>query len=286
MSEVNSKVSARAQLLRSGVSTIVLGAAIGMLAPSVALAQDQTPVEEEASAAASVPVSAQTDPNAPDVQGPEDEDAIIVTGQRRALQTSQGIKRNADTVVDSITATDIGAFPDKSVAEALQRVPGITVNRFAASSDTAHFSAEPSGVIIRGLPQVRSEFNGRDTFSANSGRGLSWTDITPELLAGVDVYKNQTADLIEGGIAGSVNLRTRVPFDATGQLIQVGVRANYGDLSKKWTPDINAFYSNRFMTGMGEFGVMANVAYSKVRTRSQGIQFGRAVPIDNGFGAS
>ena len=139
---------------------------------------------------------------------------------RAALRTSQQIKSNADTVVDSITATDIGAFPDKSVAEALQRVPGITVNRFAATSDTAHFSAEPSGVIIRGLPQVRSEFDGRDTFSANSSRGLSWTDITPELLAGVDVYKNQTADMIEGGIAGTVDLRTRVPFDAKGQLIQ------------------------------------------------------------------
>ena len=81
-----------------------------------------------------------------------------------ALQSAQEIKRSADTVVDSITATDIGAFPDKSVAEALQRVPGVTVNRFAATGDTAHFSAEPSGVIVRGLPQVRSEFNGRDSF--------------------------------------------------------------------------------------------------------------------------
>ncbi len=166
-----------------------------------------------------------------------------------ALRTSQQIKRNADTVVDSITATDIGAFPDKSVAEALQRVPGITVNRFAATSDTAHFSAEPSGVIIRGLPQVRSEFNGRDTFSANSSRGLSWTDITPELLAGVDVYKNQTADMIEGGIAGSVNLRTRVPFDAPGQLIQFGGEGQLRRPDKKWTPDINGFYSNRWQTG-------------------------------------
>ncbi|HZB69752.1 MAG TPA: TonB-dependent receptor [Sphingomicrobium sp.] len=251
-----------------------------MLHPGAALAQETTDPAEETK-----PVSVQTDVNAAATQDPNDPNTIIVTGQRRALQTSAQRKRDADTVMDSITATDIGAFPDKSVAEALQRVPGITVNRFAATSDTAHFSAEPSGVIIRGLPQVRSEFNGRDTFSANSGRGLSWTDITPELLAGVDVYKNQTADLIEGGIAGSVNLRTRVPFDATGQLIQVGVRANYGDLSKKWTPDINGFYSNRFITGMGEFGVMANLAFSKVRTRSQGIQYGRAIIIDEGFGA-
>ena len=81
---------------------------------------------------------------------PED-DAIIVTGTRRALKTSQNIKRNADTVVDSITATDIGAFPDKSIAESLQRVPGVTVNRFSASDDTSHISGDPSGVLVRGL---------------------------------------------------------------------------------------------------------------------------------------
>ena len=121
---------------------------------------------------------------------------ILVTGIRKALQTSQEIKKESDTVVDSITATDIGAFPDKSVAEALQRMTGITVTRFAASGDTTHFSAEPSGVVIRGLPQVRSEFNGRDSFNANSSRGLSFSDVSPELMSGVDTYKNATADMI------------------------------------------------------------------------------------------
>ncbi|QNN65149.1 TonB-dependent receptor plug domain-containing protein [Sphingomonas rhizophila] len=256
------------------------------LLPGHAFAQ-----QTDDSASATTSVSAQTDPDAgnnpetsPANAATDDPTTVIVTGQRRALATSRNIKRNADTVVDSITATDIGAFPDKSVAEALQRVPGITVNRFAATSDTAHFSAEPSGVIVRGLPQVRSEFNGRDSFSANSSRGLSWGDITPELMAGVDTYKNQTAEMIEGGIAGSINLRTRVPFDATGQLFQVGANMNYNDLSKKWTPDANVFYSNRWQTGIGEIGLMGNAAYSRVVTASQGIQYGRAAIIDNGFG--
>jgi iron complex outermembrane receptor protein len=283
-------LSARtARALRASASTLVLG--LVSLQPTSAYAQDQAQTAAVAQDQTDPPeesVSAQTDPEAGTNPGTEgsvtsEGGAIIVTGQRGALRTSQQIKRNADTVVDSITANDIGAFPDKSVAEALQRVPGITVNRFAATSDTAHFSAEPSGVIIRGLPQVRSEFNGRDVFSANSSRGLSWTDITPELLAGVDTYKNQTAELIEGGIAGSINLRTRLPFDATGQLIQVGARANYGDLSKEWTPDINGFYSNRWMTGIGEIGVMANLAFSRVKTRSQGIQYGRGIIIDNAY---
>src|SRR3982751_2124442 len=268
--------------LKCGASTIVLG--IAMLQPSMALAQT-TPAQappQTGQDPASEPISVSTDPNAKTIVGPGEKSTIVITGTRRALRTSSQIKRNADTVVDVITATDIGAFPDKSVAEALQRVPGVNVNRFAATSDTAHFSAEPSGVIIRGLPQVRSEFNGRDTFSANSSRGLSWTDITPELLAGIDVYKNQTADLIEGGIAGSVNLRTRLPFDASGQLIQIGARANYGDLDKKWTPDLNGFYSNRWQTCAGEFGLMGDLAYSHVKTRSQGIQYGRTAIIEHG----
>src|SRR5205085_4272624 len=265
MVRVDHAVSAKARLLQGGASAIVMGMFLAA-APAAAYAQDQAAAAPDATP----PLSAQTGAaastaTAADADAPDDADTIIVTGQRRALQTSQGIKRNADTVVDSITATDIGAFPDKSVAEALQRIPGITVDRIAAHGDVSHFSAEPSGVIIRGLPQVRSEFNGRDIFNANSSRGLSWQDVTPELLAGVDAYKNQTADMIEGGIAGSINLRTRLPFDANGQLIQVGGHMNYNSLAKKWTPDANAFYSNRWQTGIGEFGIMGDIAYSDLK---------------------
>ena len=274
----------RSLALRSGASTLVLAAA---LLPSTAYAQ----VTDQAEQNGSKPISATTSTEAQNspLSAPE-KNAIIITGQRRALQSARQRKKNADTVMDSIDATDIGAFPDKSVAEALQRVPGISVNRFSMQTgpaDTAHFAAEPAGVLIRGLPQVRNELNGRDVFSATSGgdtaeRGLSWSDVPAELLAGVDVYKEQTADLIEGGIAGTVSLRTRVPFDATGQLIQVGVKANYGDISKKWSPDANIFYSNRWQTGLGEFGIMGHVAYSRLKTASQDIQYLRAFIFEQG----
>ncbi|PXA87489.1 TonB-dependent receptor [Caulobacter sp. D4A] len=202
-------------------------------------------------------------------------ETVIVTGQRAALKSAQQIKRDADTIVDSITANDIGAFPDKSVAEALQRVPGITVNRYASTSDTTHFSAEPSGVIVRGLSQVRSEFNGRDTFSANSSRGLSWGDVSPELMGGVDTYKNQTAELIEGGIAGSINLRTRLPFDSAGRTIGLTTSLNYGTLSEQLTPEISGIYSNRWDTEIGEFGLMVNGSHSELNTISESAQYGR-----------
>jgi TonB-dependent receptor len=227
-----------------------------------------------AMAALAMPASAQdadAKPTADAGKGTE----VVVVGVRRSLKSAQQIKRSADTIVDSITATDIGAFPDKSVAEALQRVAGVTVSRFAATTDTAHFSAEPTGVIVRGLSQVRSEFNGRDTFSANSSRGLSWGDVSPELMAGVDSYKNETASMIEGGIAGTINLRTRLPFDQKGQLFAISGDVAYNDLSKATTPDVSGIYSNRWDTSIGEFGVMLNAAYSAVKTRSEGEQLSR-----------
>ena len=127
----------------------------------------------------------------------QDENVITVTGFRASLQSAQGIKREADTFVDVITAEDIGALPDRSVAEALQRVPGVNIGRFEKTSDPDRFSVEGTGVIVRGLPFVRSELNGRDIFSANGGTVLSFNDVSPELLGRVEVFKNVTADMVE-----------------------------------------------------------------------------------------
>ncbi len=246
------------QLLKGGASMVAL-TAVAMLA---------------------APVHAQDTKAGDDKSASDKGSEVVVVGVRRSLKSAQQIKRDADTVVDSITANDIGAFPDKSVAEALQRVAGVTVSRFAATGDTAHFSAEPSGVLVRGLSQVRSEFNGRDTFSANSSRGLSWGDVSPELMARVDTYKNQTAELIEGGISGSIDLRTRLPFDSKGRVLAASADFVYNDLSKETTPSLSAIYSNRWDTSIGEFGVMLNAAYSNVKTRSEGAQYGRVGIFD------
>lgn len=288
--------------LRCGASTAVLAAA---LLPAVANAQAAQPAVTQSGApqtaqdpaptaaapasdnavATNTDISGETSPNPntnEEAQAADTTDGdVIVTGSRQALQTSQNVKRNADTFVDTITATDIGAFPDKSVAEALQRVPGVTVTRFAAADDSSHFSADPSAILVRGLSQVRTEINGRDQFSANSSRGLGFGDISPDLLAGVDTYKNQTADLIEGGIAATVNLRTRVPFDQRGQVIQVTGNLNYGDKSEKLTPEISGLYSGRFQTGIGEFGILASAAYSKLDTNSEAINYGRTAVFED-----
>jgi TonB-dependent receptor len=197
---------------------------------------------------------------------------VIVTALRLSLENAQQIKRNSDAFVDSVTALDINALPDRSVTEALQRVPGVAIDRFTARTDPDHFSIEGSGLSVRGLTQVRSEFNGRDAFTANSGRGLSFQDVSPELMAGVDVYKNQSADLIEGGIGGLINLRTRLPFDSSVPLLAFSADASYADFAEEWTPSYSALYSDRFATNAGEFGLLMNYAYSELRARTDGVQ--------------
>ncbi|MEO9969884.1 MAG: TonB-dependent receptor [Hyphomonadaceae bacterium] len=199
-------------------------------------------------------------------------ESVVVKGIRGSLKSAQDIKRNADTFVDAISASDIGALPDRSVSEALQRVPGVSVIRFAGPNDPDHFAVEGSGVVIRGLPFVRSELNGRDVFGANAGGVLGFEDVSPELLGSVQVFKNQTADLIEGGIAGTIDLRTRLPFDSDDQVFAFSLEGNYGDLRKQFTPSGSALYSNSWDTDLGRFGFLVNGSYNELKSRADGTQ--------------
>lgn len=207
-------------------------------------------------------------PDSPVIQ-----EQIVVQGVRQSLQNAQDIKRDADTFVDAISAQDIGSLPDRSVLEAMQRLPGVSIERFAAKNDPDHFSAEGSGAVVRGLTFTRTEFNGRDSFTANSGRGLSFQDVPPELMSSVRLYKNQSADMIEGGIGGTVSLHTRVPFDQAGQLIAFSGDTTYYDLNEKWSPTYSGLYSNRWeMDELGEVGLLFGFADSHSDSRSDGIQ--------------
>ncbi len=201
-----------------------------------------------------------------------DEADIIVTGFRASLQSAQNIKRGADTFVDVITAEDIGALPDRSVAEALQRVPGVNISRFEKPSDPDRFSVEGTGVIIRGLPFVRSELNGRDIFSATGGTVLSFNDVSPELLGRVEVFKNLTADMVEGGIAGTVNLVTRKPLDRLGTHIGGTIETNVGDLADEWSPGFSLLGSTTFENEAGTIGIQLGYARSELVSRTDASQ--------------
>jgi TonB-dependent receptor len=235
-------------LLKTGVSAAALLIAV---AAAPAYAQDAAAGAEEAT---------------------EEGDAIIVTGFKKSLETAQSRKKESDTIVDSVTAEDIGALPDRSVTETLQRIPGISINRFAAGLDPDHFSVEGSGVVVRGLTYVRSEFNGREAFTANNGRALGFADVPSELLGGVDVFKSPSADRIEGGIAGVVNLRTRLPFDKKGFVLAGSAELNYGDFAKKESPTAAIVASNTWETGIGEIGLLGSFSYSQLFSRADRFQ--------------
>ncbi|WP_443749558.1 TonB-dependent receptor [Asticcacaulis solisilvae] len=187
-----------------------------------------------------------------------DDSVVVVTGQRAQIKSAQARKKDSDVIVDSVTAVDIGALPDRSVAEALQRISGLTIQRAAEARDPIRMTAEAGGVEIRGLAWVRSETNGRDIFSAKNGRALSWSDVSSDLLAGVDVYKNASADMIEGGIGGTVNLRTRLPFDSKKPIFAFTADDTYGDLQKKHQYSYSFLASDRWHTAIGEVGALFN----------------------------
>jgi TonB-dependent receptor len=264
--------------LKGGVSMLAL-CAVSAAMPAWAAAE--TPAKPADPAAPAV-TAAQAAPTqaAPDPQS--DEKDIVVTGIRASLANAQTIKRTSDTVVDAITAQDIGALPDRSVTEALQRVPGVAMNRFAGSNDPDHFSVEGSGVVVRGLTFVRSEFNGRDTFAAGvGGQAINFADVPAELLGSVEVYKNTTAEMIEGGLAGTVNLNTRKPFDNKGFHLSFDGEANYGDLEKKWSPTFSGLISDTWDTGIGTIGLLASGSYSRIYSKSNGINVTNIQTRDN-----
>ncbi|WKL58909.1 TonB-dependent receptor [Asticcacaulis sp. ZE23SCel15] len=235
--------------LKNGVSVVALGALAAALAMP-ALAQDAPAAD-------------------PDVT------EVVVTGQRAQIKSAQRLKRDSAVVQDSITAVDIGALPDRSVSEALQRISGLQIQRTNENRDPARLAAEGGSVNIRGLSWVRSETNGRDIFSAKNGRGLSFEDVSADLLAGVDVFKNPSADMIEGGIGGTVNLRTRLPFDSKKRILAVNFDSNYGDIEEKAHQSGSFIYSDRWETGIGEVGGLLNLSYSDVGNRTDSLSVDR-----------
>ena len=197
---------------------------------------------------------------------------IVITGIRQSLANAQSIKRNADTVVDAISAEDIGALPDRSINEALQRVPGVAITRFASASDAQHFSVEGSSVQIRGLTYSRGEFNGRDAFAVSAGREIGYNDVPAELAGSVEVFKNLTADMIEGGISGTVSINTRKPFDSKKTIFYLSGGTSYGDLARQSAPQVAGLFSKQWETGGGSrFGFLAGGSYFQQYSRADSI---------------
>jgi iron complex outermembrane receptor protein len=179
--------------------------------------------------------------------------AVVVTGVRAALEQSLRQKRDADAVVDVVTAEDIGKMPDKNVADAIQRLPG--VNTQSSAGGEGGFG-ENDRVSLRGTsPSLQQTlFNGHaistgdwfvlNQFGGSVGRSSSFSLLPSELVGSVVVQKSATADLVEGGVSGAINVLTRRPLDLRKSLtVEGSVQANYNDLSKKTEPQLSALFA-------------------------------------------
>jgi len=161
-------------------------------------------------------------------------DPVVVTGARGSAGSAQERKRVNDGIVDSVVASDIHKLPDLSVSEAVQRVTGVQIVRDRG---------EGSAVSVRGLTQVETTLNGREVFTAGSGRTLDFADISADMVTGIDVHKTSSADRIEGGLGGTIDLRTRRPFDFAGDATVLSARSIRGDLVDRNAEQFSALLS-------------------------------------------
>ncbi len=191
---------------------------------------------------------------AQEVKAADDGVAVVeVSGVRASIQSAQKIKQDSDQLIDSIVADDIGKFPDNNVADTLARVAGVQVLRTSSEANT---------VLIHGLPGIETLLNGRDYFTT-FGRFVQLADIPSAMVQRIDVYKSQSADLIEGGIAGTIDVRTNRPFDFKGFKGIVNAEMDYGDKAKKADPNISTMFSNRWDTPWGQIGALIGLSYVK-----------------------
>ncbi|APX66146.1 TonB-dependent receptor [Sphingomonas sp. gentR] len=250
--------SVRARLLSNfaiGVSTVAL------TLPAVALAQD-------AAATMGNPGPAQTDPQAP-TSGPTDpaqgDGDIVVTGIRASLRQSIDIKRNAQGVVDAISAEEMGKFPDTNLAESLQRITGVSIDRSNGEGQfvtVRGFGAEYNLVTLNGRQMPTSTIG--DGNSAPGSRSFDFANLASEGVAALEVYKSGRATVASGGIGSTINIRTPRPLDKSGlrgSISARGVIDTSQNGGKDITPEVSGIFSDTFADD--RIGMLVTGAYQR-----------------------
>gem|GEM_PF-299055 len=177
---------------------------------------------------------------------------IVVQGIRQSLAAAVDVKRNSDQIMDAIVAEDIGKLPDNNIAEALQRVSGVSINRdFGVGNE----------ISIRGLPQNRVELNGRSTLG-DGRNGIAFQDFPSSFLSRVEVIKSPTPEMIEGALGGTISLKTMRPLELNGPVLAGSLDGEYADKAEHWAPILNLSAGDNWdIGGAGTFGAMAMIAY-------------------------
>lgn len=237
-------------LIASG-SKLALVASVLNFACAAASAQDASP----SSAAGQTAVD----------QTEDAQNEIVVTGVRQSIESAIDAKRDASEIKDVINAEDIGQLANDNVAEALQRITGVQVNR---GND-----GEGKQVQVRGLSENNVTINGATPsgtgdvdLSNGNDRSVNFQDLPAELFSGVEILKALTADQIEGSLGGTINLQTRAPLKGKRNLIvNLSGTAKYAEVGELSRQDANLFVQKKFLdTPLGDFGVIINVGYKEI----------------------
>jgi len=208
---------------------------------------------------------------------PETKETVTVTGIRASIEKSLDTKKNADTVTEVVTAEDIGKLPDKNIADAVQRLPGVTTSSSAGGEGGFD---ENDRVSLRGTnPSLTQTLvNGHMVSSGDwfvldqvqlVGRSVSFTLLPSELVSQVIVRKSQTADMVEGGVAGAVDIITRKPLQfAKPVTVSGSFGAVYTDLPKKTDPQASVLIN--WKNDANNFGVMLQGFWEERHLRRDG----------------
>lgn len=193
----------------------------------------------------------------------ENTEVIEVRGFRNSLKESMLNKKASDVVSDGISAEDLGKFPDQNVAESLQRITGVAIDRSGG---------EGQFITVRGFgPQFNTVLiNGRQIATENQGREFSFDTLPAELISGANVYKSPIASLQAGGIGSTVNVTTANPFDFDGFAGAASAKGMYEEISEETSPQISGLITNRFMDD--KLGVLVAGSLQKRKAQTNILQ--------------
>ncbi|NJC33043.1 TonB-dependent receptor [Sphingomonas jejuensis] len=206
---------------------------------------------------------------------------IVITGIRASLQAAVDLKRNGQGVVDAISAEDIGKFPDTNLAESLQRITGVSIDRSNGEGSTVTvrgFGPEYNLVTLNGRQMPTSTLG--DGASPPASRSFDFANLASEGIAAVEVYKTGRAAVPSGGIGSTINIRTPRPLDRPGLRGSIAVRGvldTSQDDDQSITPEVSGIISSTFGSD-DQFGVLVTGIYQKrnARTNTGSVGFGNA----------
>jgi iron complex outermembrane recepter protein len=242
---------------------------LGMVA--VAHAQDAASTQDAAQAAGDTAKTKTPQQRAQEKQA-QNLQTVTVTGYRQSLEKALTIKRNANAVVDAISAEDIGKFPDTNAAESLAHLPGISVDRqFGEGEKVSINGTDPAlnRVLINGQTIASGDWGGNPTDT--SGRTFNYTLLSPEIIGNMEVYKSPEARIDEGSIGGTVIIHTRKPLDLPANTLRGSLGYNYNDRSKDGNPRGSVLWS--WKNSDSTFGFLTALTHDKENLSRAGIEF-------------